>query len=280
MAASHHDFADSESAAFLAEEGGVKREERPPQTRQDTWTGGWHYVPYASLAVNVLLSLFILFASSKATTAGPVTAILPSQAMFGDIPTKKVVFQPDASFDVDPFGPDEIDSPWYALAPPGKGHIAIADPAAWALAGGFPLSGDDLATTTTTTTTTTSPPPAEEYTVALYHQLHCLAALKSKMVRLQAWYANASDNEYLRFALGEDQVADRHMDHCFDYLRQTLLCHGDTTLEGARRVRTATGHETTVRGVDGWGVVHACRDRERIYAFADAHRSRNDTGIE
>lgn len=150
----------------------------------------------------------------------------------------------------------------------GKGHIKVADPALWSLTGGYPLSDDPAS------------PAAEEYTIALYHQLHCLAAIKSKMSRLQDWYAGDSDNEYLKFALGEDQVADQHIYHCFDYLRQTLLCHGDMTLEGARQVRTETGHETTVRGVDGWGVVHACRDPASIYAFAEAHRSHNDTGIE
>ena len=42
-----------------------------------------------------------------------------------------------------------------------------------------------------------------------------------------------------------------HMIHCFDYLRQTIMCCGDTALEG---------HETTFPddngGSDGWDAKH------------------------
>lgn len=142
----------------------------------------------------------------------------------------------------------------------------MTDPAKLGLTGGFPLKDPDY-------------PDTEEYTVALFHQLHCLAAIKSKMSRLQDWYKGENDKEYLTFALGEDQVAGKHIYHCFDYLRQALLCHGDTTLEKARVVEGPNGASQTVRGVDGWGVTHQCRDYDSIYALANAHRSRNDTGI-
>lgn len=53
------------------------------------------------------------------------------------------------------------------------------------------------------------------------------------------------------------------------------MCNGDTTLEKARAV-----NGKLVRGVDGWGVEHECRDFDAIYDFAAAHRSRNITGID
>ncbi len=43
----------------------------------------------------------------------------------------------------------------------GKGHIRVEDPVAWKLSGGFPL--EDKAGS-----------GAEEYTISLFHQLHCL----------------------------------------------------------------------------------------------------------
>lgn len=49
------------------------------------------------------------------------------------------------------------------LSAAGKGHIRVQNPAAWELSGGFPLE-DDAA------------PGAEEYTISLYHQLHCLVS--------------------------------------------------------------------------------------------------------
>lgn len=95
------------------------------------------------------------------------------------------------------------------------------------------------------------------------------------MSRLQDWYKGENDKEYLTFALGEDQVTDDHIYHCFDYIRQAIMCHGDTTLEKARTV-----NGKLVRGVDGWGVEHECRNYEAISAYAAAHRTNNLTGID
>ena len=47
-------------------------------------------------------------------------------------------------------------------------------------------------------------------------------------------------------------VDDDHIGHCFDYLRQAIQCAGDMTLEPAM-----PGDEGAV---DGWGVLHQCRD--------------------
>ena len=101
------------------------------------------------------------------------------------------------------------------------------------------------------------------------------AAMKAKMSRLQDWYNGENDKEYLTFALGDQQVADYHIYHCFDYIRQAIMCNADTTLEKARVV-----DGEIVRGVDGWGVAHECRDYDSIFAFAEAHRSSNLTGID
>ncbi len=95
------------------------------------------------------------------------------------------------------------------------------------------------------------------------------------MTLLQDWYKGQTDKEYLNFALHADQVADDHIYHCFDYIRQAIMCSGDTTLE---KGRTIDGKLT--RGVDGWGVAHECRDFDTIYTYAAAHRSRNITGID
>ena len=95
------------------------------------------------------------------------------------------------------------------------------------------------------------------------------------MSRLQDWYKGSSDKEYLAFALGEEHIADDHIYHCFDYIRQAIMCSGDTTLEKARTV-----DGKIVRGVDGWGVEHECRDYDAIYAYGAEHRTNNLTGID
>ena len=50
-----------------------------------------------------------------------------------------------------------------------------------------------------------------------------------------------------------------HHAHCFDLLRQALLCAGDTTVEGL----TEYG--------EGWGAVHKCKDMSAIKAWTEGH---------
>ena len=51
-----------------------------------------------------------------------------------------------------------------------------------------------------------------------------------------------------------DHVAN-HPEHCFDYLRQSVMCAADLTLEKARV--DPDGHR---RATDGWGTSHVCKD--------------------
>jgi hypothetical protein len=65
------------------------------------------------------------------------------------------------------------------------------------------------------------------------------------------------------------------MDHCFDYLRQGIMCASDTSLEWAVDVT----HEVSSHGVDGWGVTHVCRDFTAVVAWAEKNRWGEATGI-
>lgn len=75
------------------------------------------------------------------------------------------------------------------------------------------------------------------YMPTVYHQLHCLK-------KLQKAFANMTT------ATPEDgAVAGMHAEHCFDYLRQGILCAGDSTLEGPDPEGTLLGY----------GFSHMCR---------------------
>lgn len=50
-----------------------------------------------------------------------------------------------------------------------------------------------------------------------------------------------------------------HADHCFDYLRQAIMCKADMTLEKARV--DEDGHR---RATDGWGTAHHCANWEEV----------------
>jgi len=58
------------------------------------------------------------------------------------------------------------------------------------------------------------------------------------------------------------QTYHGHPDHCFDYLRQILMCNLDMTYESAR-----IDVDGKRRSVDGWGSVHQCKDWTSINAW-------------
>jgi hypothetical protein len=50
-----------------------------------------------------------------------------------------------------------------------------------------------------------------------------------------------------------------HDGHCFDYLRQSIMCSADMTLEHTNGT--------------GWGVQHECRNMDDILKFVSKHNS-------
>lgn len=63
----------------------------------------------------------------------------------------------------------------------------------------------------------------------------------------------------------ENTHKHNHVDHCFRYLRQSLVCCGDTALEGQ-------DPNTNTLGTDGTGAVHVCKDFDAISSWADGNR--------
>ncbi|KAI1106627.1 hypothetical protein F4804DRAFT_299994 [Jackrogersella minutella] len=91
----------------------------------------------------------------------------------------------------------------------------------------------------------TSDGPA--YMMSVFHQLHCLSYV---VEHYQRGYGGAA-------LTGE--VA-RHSAHCFDYLRQSVLCAADANLEG----------DNPDAG-PGWGSNHQCVDYDAVLAWANQH---------
>ncbi|KAI0631220.1 hypothetical protein C8Q77DRAFT_1159906 [Trametes polyzona] len=91
--------------------------------------------------------------------------------------------------------------------------------------------------------------PRRTFLVSMVHQLHCLDVLRV------AFAANRTG-------------AAAHAAHCLRYLRQTVLCHADTTLEpdepGVRDGRWE-------HAASGVGAVHRCRDWTVLRRWLDAH---------
>lgn len=65
-------------------------------------------------------------------------------------------------------------------------------------------------------------------------------------------------------------MAPSHIRHCFDYLRQALMCAADTNME----VLDPETHTTS-----GWGQGKQCRDYDEVVMWAEKWANSTDTGI-
>ncbi|OGM50716.1 hypothetical protein ABOM_000490 [Aspergillus bombycis] len=107
-------------------------------------------------------------------------------------------------------------------------------------------------------------PSKEYYCIAAFHQMHCLAIIYNAV-----YSKNHSAHRH------RDDHSD-HTKHCIDYLRQSIMCASDATLEGSG---VLGGDGNPVRAVDGWNSTHQCRDWDSLYDFASRHRMLDSDGI-
>ena len=99
------------------------------------------------------------------------------------------------------------------------------------------------------------------------HQLHCLSTIMAS---------------YARLRFGEDESKmGFHIAHCFDYLREGILCAGDATLEGnntnrypgveipwVRRSELLSTSEAVVL-TKPQGTTHRCANWDALIEWAD-----------
>ncbi|KAI1323997.1 hypothetical protein F5Y16DRAFT_402845 [Xylariaceae sp. FL0255] len=94
---------------------------------------------------------------------------------------------------------------------------------------------------------------------AMFHQLQCLRDIRKELVAL-----NQSAAEARRFMSyrGPDSSYD-HITYCFNYLRQSLLCHADTTLHPISQLTPDQ------QLIDGNALWHMCGDSSVLYKWAE-----------
>ncbi|KAH6855885.1 hypothetical protein B0I37DRAFT_411849 [Chaetomium sp. MPI-CAGE-AT-0009] len=151
-------------------------------------------------------------------------------------------FAPDPMFvpeNGSEFFTDAVQSRWLSIVPRGLGYVQINN----------------------TRSYNNLPTPLELYpdstfTTSVTHQLHCLHSI----VGIVAAYTS---NEL-------DKLPDAgawHISHCFDYLRQSIMCCGDVALEGQQ-----TTFPPGFAGSDGWDAKHVCRDYNQVLAHLEENR--------
>ena len=126
--------------------------------------------------------------------------------------------------------------------------------------------------------------------VSVFHQLHCLVGFSitpligtllysSEANLLQdelriGYYATKAPNHKAVNSDNKHHHSTAHMKHCFDYLRQALICAASMTLEPLRPLQNGK-----IPGVDGWGVEHICADWDEVRTWTEERRASGQRGI-
>ena len=106
-------------------------------------------------------------------------------------------------------------------------------------------------------------------------QLHPMAASQHQSIDT----ADAQDDPQVeKSSHKHPDVRLEHVTHCFDYLRQALMCAGDMTIEHAMESPLGQKRITT----DGWGVKHQCSDWDEMAAWTLSRKANYSraTGIQ
>ncbi|VBB73883.1 Putative protein of unknown function [Podospora comata] len=163
-------------------------------------------------------------------------------------------FQPDPLFVPDnssDFFTEAVRKKWLGIVPRGLGYVTVNKTSSRGQD-----SFDNL------------PHPLKEYpsstfTTSVTHQIHCLHTIAGVVA---AYESNRLD------MLPEEGAW--HLNHCFDYLRQSIMCCGDVALEGQH-----TTFPEDFTGSDGWDAKHVCRDYGEVLEYLEANRADDQVWI-
>ncbi|KAK0099975.1 hypothetical protein ONS95_013205 [Cadophora gregata] len=196
------------------------------------------------VAFFVLLGLYLIsmFIASVIILQPEVFRRMPvSSSLIPDIPRdQSVVFNGYVEFEVE----RAKDDAWSKLIPLGRGFIVMP----------VEVPQEDGGVEV----------EIKHFCISMFHQLHCIASLKS------AFESMINENGTSRLE------HTSHLAHCFDYLRQGIMCAGDMTLEPAFEL---AGEDAGTKAVNGWNVEHQCKNYQVMYDFAEKHRYGNTSGI-
>lgn len=111
------------------------------------------------------------------------------------------------------------------------------------------------------------------FTVAAFHQIHCLHYILTEFnILLESHQDKGGRQEHDHTRGGLDTEAIDHVGHCFHYLRSSLMCCGDTALEGQ-------ASDTHQLGTLGEGSYHVCKAYGKIQAWAETSRASDAHGF-
>ena len=229
------DWQESQEA-LLAEQGtdGQERLQNRPSSllrRSFAVKGAFIFLLFA-LAGFVVGWMSFLFFPRNSTLAGAVPTVPIGQILS--------VFGSHREFMTPPPSDNSSEPAWDALLPRGLGYVKSPD--------------------------TTSPVA----TIGAFHELHCLYTLR------RIFYATLGEAQQgikpgstlAPFDNGVERT--EHAGHCFEYLRQALICNADASLEP---------FDGSEEGFPGMGFQRQCRDYDALKVYAEKYKALDAQGF-
>ncbi|KAK4151591.1 hypothetical protein C8A00DRAFT_35738 [Chaetomidium leptoderma] len=243
---------EQEEAGLLPSDDALFGLEEPGQVRRARNIWRWKRI------LNPLLALLALF-SSLLAVAGWIMywRALPGLHLVGEInglvpefPVRPVLFDDDPRSTPDHKTAESANATydyWVSFMPLGNGFMAVDHDPKHIL-----------------------PPPMvdkgpEFYSIAVFHQLHCLHSVMKMWNKVNDDLELAKRGELQHREEAHHPDLRRHIDHCFRYLRQSIVCCADTALEGQNL-------KAKIPDTDGTGATHLCKDFEQVRAWAQERR--------
>ncbi|EFQ36607.1 hypothetical protein CGRA01v4_09676 [Colletotrichum graminicola] len=196
----------------------------PPYERKRKLATPMRIVVGVLVLFNLCLCVTLIFVTRAHWAPSPPSWMPPERY-------NKQIFQFQQIFGEEPT--EQSEAAWTRLVPMGKGWINITTESELPSMPGLDRNV-----------------PEKKALLSVFHQIHCLYMTRSGFF--------AARDGHL------DTVNTTHLSHCWDYLRQSIMCSGDTTLEWK---------PANDIGSTGWGYQHICKDYTSLFIFAEQHRS-------
>ncbi|RDL40111.1 Uncharacterized protein BP5553_00090 [Venustampulla echinocandica] len=173
---------------------------------------------------------------AKTETGGDVNGLyIPTKHKYTLLTFEEDKFVPNMTSDDNRM---EVRKNWDMLMPLGSGSVEIPDYKNYPMLG-EPITDDPIRN-------------GSIFEASWTHALHCL------YYTVDTYHQLVVNN---KFGF-DDERNDYHASHCFEYLRNQILCMADMTLEGSPSLLGATGQ----------GQAHMCRDREEAISWIEGRR--------
>ncbi|KAF5848621.1 hypothetical protein GGP41_009746 [Bipolaris sorokiniana] len=174
--------------------------------------------------------------------AGDITGFAPT---FGQ---QIVSFKPNTVFapeEPTDFWSKETQHAWLSIVPEGLGYVEVKNASEYS---NLPHPIHDY-------------PNQTVFTTSVTHQLHCLYTILEAYNTMKLTVASPASVDPIK--------KPWHINHCFEYIRQAIMCAGDVALEGAATSFPGGEHGQDLGGSDGWDAKHVCKDYGQVYEYLE-----------